>query len=131
MSKKKVSYRSCWENDYSWIKKDKNCGYAYCSSCRSSFRIDNSGLSQVKTHASSASHKAKEQLLDGKTSQRVLVSTSSNTMSLSSGMIKFTLEEQVLRAETLQALDCVESNYSFSSAKMIVKNLKQCFQTRE
>ena len=114
-----------------WIKKDKNCGYAYCSTCRSSFRIDNSGLSQVKTHASSASRKAKEELFDGKTSQRVLVSTSSNTMSLSSGMIKFTLEEQVLRAETLQALDCVESNYSFSSAKMIVKNLKQCFQTRE
>ena len=126
MSKEKVSYRPCWENDYSWIKKSRNCGYAYCSICRSSFRI--SGLSQVKTRASSASHKAKEQLLDGKMSQRVLVSTSSNTMSLSNVMISFTLEEQVLRAETLQALDCVQS-ILFLVLKMIVKNLKQCFQT--
>ena len=115
MSKNKVSYRPCWESNYSWIKKDKNAGQAYCSICKTSFRIDNSGLSQVKSHAKSAGHTAKEQLLEGKTNQRVLVSASNNTVSLSSSTITFSFEEQVLRAETIQALDCVYSNYSFSS----------------
>ena len=51
-----------------------------------------------------------------KTNQCVLVSTKSNAISLSSSTIKFFLEEQVFRAETLQTLDCVYSNYSFATA---------------
>ena len=59
--KKKVSYRSNWETDYNWIEKDNtNSANAYCRICKSSFRIDNSGLSQVKAHASGDSHKKKE-----------------------------------------------------------------------
>ena len=51
-TKKKVSYRSSWESDFTWIQKDKDSSNAYCIVCNSSFRIDNSGLSQVKAHAS-------------------------------------------------------------------------------
>ena len=62
---------------------------------------------QVKSHTSGASQKAKEVLLDRKRNQHVLVSTSSNTVSLLSSTITVSLEEQVLRAEALQASDCV------------------------
>ena len=50
--------------------------------CPVSFRIDNSGLSQVKTHGNTKAHKDKENLLSGKISQRVLVSKN-NGISLS------------------------------------------------
>ena len=64
--------------------------------CRSSFRIDNSGLSQVKAHASGDSHKKKEQLHAGKTTQRVFLSSSSNSssISLSNQSLVLSLEDQ-------------------------------------
>ena len=93
------------------MKKGKNSDYAYCSVCKKSFWIVNSGLSQVKSHARNAGHKAKEALLDGKTSQCVLVSSNSITVSLFSSTITFLFEEQVLTAEMLQNLDCVYSDW--------------------
>ena len=80
----------------------------------------------MKTHDSSTSHTAKE-LLEGKANHRVFISTNSSTMSLSSSTITFPFEEQVLRAETLQALDCVCSNYSFASANNDKEKFKALF----
>ena len=62
-----------------------------------------------------------------KTNQHVLVSTNSNTVSLSSSTITFSFEEQVLRAEKLHAVDRVCSNYSFASAKNDNKKFKAMF----
>ena len=59
MNKRKVSYCPCWETSYSWIKKD-NRDCAHCSVCKRSFRINNSGLPQVKGHASRTGHEAKK-----------------------------------------------------------------------
>ena len=127
-TKKKVSYRSSWESDFTWIQKDKDSSNAYCKVCNSSFRIDNSGLSQVKAHASADSHKKKVQLLAGKTSQRVIVSTSRNNLSLSSTTsVLLTPEDEVVKAETLQALDYVSSNYSFASAKNDSEKFRRMF----
>ena len=126
-TKKKVSYRS-WESDFTWIQKDKDSSNAYCKVCNSSFRIDNSGLSQLKAHASADSHKKKVQLLAGKTSQRVIVSTSRNNLSLSSTTsVLLTPEDEVVKAETLQALDYVSSNYSFVSAKNDSEKFRRMF----
>ena len=83
MNQKKVlSYRPAWESQNTWIKRDKNPNRAFCKVCQVSFWIDNSSLSQVKTHGSTEAHKGKETLLSGKTSQSVLVSKD-NGISLS------------------------------------------------
>ena len=63
MNKKKVvSYRPTWESQFIWIKKDKNSNSTFCEVCQVSFRIDNSGLSQVKTHGITKAHKNKTRL---------------------------------------------------------------------
>ena len=71
------------------MKEGKNSDYAYCNVCKKSFWIVNSGLSQVKSHARNAGHKTKEVLLDGKTNQRVLVSSNSITVSLLGALLHF------------------------------------------
>ena len=74
------------------------------------------------------SHKKKVQLLAGKTSQRVIVSTSRNNLSLSSTTsVLLTPEDEVVKAETLQALDYVSSNYSFASAKNDSEKFRRMF----
>ena len=46
------TYCSKWEQNFSWISPVKNEKYmAYYKICVKSFRIDKSGLSQVKSHA--------------------------------------------------------------------------------
>lgn len=97
---KKVSYRPAWEREFSWVQKDNKPEYAYCKVCESSFRINNSGLSQVRTHSKTQSHKEKESLKSGKTSQRVLVSKD-NELSVSSQSLTFSFYEQVVNAEIL------------------------------
>ena len=82
MNRKKMSYRPFWKTSHSWIKKDKNSDCTSGSVCKRSFWIDNSGLSQVKAHVSSAGCKAKEVFLEGKTSQLVLICTNSITVSI-------------------------------------------------
>ena len=83
MNKKKViSYRPAWEIQLTSIKKDKNPNRAFCKVYHVSFRIDNSGLSQVNRHGNAKADKDKETLLSGKTSQRVFVSKD-NGISLS------------------------------------------------
>ena len=106
-----------------------NSANAYCRICRSSVRIDNSGRSQVKAHASGDSHIKKEQLHAGKTTQWVFVSNISNScsISLSNQSLVLFLGDQVLRTETLQALDYVSSNYSFASAKYYSDKFKLMF----
>jgi len=56
-------------------------------------------------------------LLKSQRSQRTFVkSTQENAMIMSEPSSSLTLEEQVIRAETIQALKCVDSNLSFASA---------------
>lgn len=127
MKKKEVFYPHCWETSYSWIKKDKNNNCEYCSVCKRSLWIENSGSSQVKSHTSTASHRAKEVLLDRKTNQFVIVSTSSNAIFLFRSTITFSLEKRVLRAQTLQPSNCGYENYSFASASNDNEKFKTMF----
>ena len=46
-----------------WMKKDEKDNQAFYNACKSSFRIDNSGLSQAKAHASSNNQVSKEKLI--------------------------------------------------------------------
>ena len=55
-------------------------------------------------------------------------STQENSLVMSEASSNLSLEEQVLRAETIQVLKCVDSNLSFSSANGD-GDLGPCFQT--
>ena len=92
----------------------ENISKAYCTISKRSFKIDNCGLAQVRAHAGTDSHKNKVKVISGATSQRVIVTSNDNKISLGSNKnILLSTEDQVIRAETLQALDCVQFNYSF------------------
>ena len=125
--KKKVSYRSGWQVEFPWIKKDEKDDQAFCNVCKISFRIDNSGLSQVKAHASSNNHVSKEKLLSGKTNQRVFVSALDKQMTLSSSSFVLSTNDQVTNSEIVKALDCVDLNFSFASTNNDGKKFQRMF----
>ena len=57
MSKRKIAYREEWEIDSNSLTKCKeNISKAYCTICKRSFKIDNSGLDQVRAHAGTDGH---------------------------------------------------------------------------
>ena len=115
-AKRKVSYKKSWEDEFKWITQSKEEGKAYCSYCKTAFKIDNSGKSQIKHHESTDIHEKNEKRLSGKTSQRVLTTQgASNTIGLSQESTVLSFADQVLNAEILEALDVVESNHSFAS----------------
>ena len=54
----KIIYLSKWEKHYQWPIPWENDKYnGYCKLCLKTFRIDGSGISQVKSHENSKSHK--------------------------------------------------------------------------
>ena len=84
---------------------------AYCKICIKSFRIDNSGLSQVKSHATC--HKSGSLL----NNQRTFQISKSNKVHLSKTSLILSTEDQVNKEEILQALHIVNKNLSFASAQ--------------
>ena len=84
---------------------------AYCKICLKSFRIDNSGLSQVKSHEKC--HKRGETL----SSKRTFEIGQKGQISLSKSSFVLTPEDQVVEPEILQALHMVNKNLSFASSK--------------
>ena len=84
---------------------------AYCKIFLKSFRIDNSGLSQVKSHEKC--HKRGETL----SSKRTFEIGQKGQISLSKSSFVLTPEDQVVEPEILQALHMVNKNLSFASSK--------------
>ena len=80
----------------------------------------------MKTRESTKAHKDKETLLSEKTSQRVLVSKD-NRISLSEESLTLSFADQVVNAETLQALDTVSSNHSLASRNRNNNKLRRMF----
>ena len=130
VSKCKTSYSLKWEEDFSWLKKLKDVDCAHCKLCNKSFRIDGGGIAQVKPHQRSKSHKDKENISSGSSKQRTFI-VGSKTVNLSPGTFVLTLEESVVKAEILQALQYVECNYSFASAEKESKRFKTIFPDSE
>lgn len=81
----------------------------YCKICVKSFRIDNSGLSQVKSHANC--HKSESVL----NNQRKFQVSKSNEFDLSQTCLILNTEDQEDQAEVLQALHFVNKDLSFAS----------------
>ena len=101
--------------DFSWLKKSKDVDCAHCKLFNKSFRIDGGGNAQVKSHQRSRSHKDRENISSGSSSQRTFI-VGSKTVNLSPWTFALTQEEIFVKAEILQALQYVEWNFSFAIA---------------
>ena len=77
-----------------------------------SFSISGSGEAQVKSHAKSKSRNDKTSA-----NQSTFVKENGKSQLSVPTKVMFSSEEQVLRAEVLQALQVVNSNYSFASSE--------------
>ena len=117
-------YQSVLQVEFPWIKKDEKDDQTFCNIRKSSFRINNSELSQVKAHASSNDHVPKEKLLCGKTNQRVFVSASDKQVTLSSSSFVLSPADQVTNEEIV--LGCVDSNFFLRARTMMKRNFNEC-----
>ena len=98
------------------------------------FKINNSGISQEKSHVKGVTHQDKERVRRGKTNQRVFVISSEfEELTLSTSKINLVLthEDKVIKAETIQPLDFIQSNYSFASAANDSKKFRIMFPDSE
>ena len=111
----KTTYREAWEKDFRWLKRTVDSSCAFCKLCQKAFKIDASGIPQVKLHAFGAKHKGRENILAGNSSQSHFTASDRKTATLWKGSVILTNEEHVLKAEIIQALKIVDENFSFAS----------------
>ena len=126
----KTSFRVAWMEGRTWLAPMRNDVHrAYCKICLKSFKIDGSGLSQVKSHEKS--HKPGS--VDQFSSQRMLVvgSSSSELAMTPRRPLILSPEDQILNAEILQCLHSAECNYSFASGKSDGKRFRLMFPDSE
>ena len=86
----------------------------FCKACNVKFKINNSGTLQVKSHAKGVTHQDKERVRRGKANQKVfIISSESEELTLSTSKTNLVLshEDKVIKVETTQALDFIQSNY--------------------
>ena len=87
---------------------------AYCKICVKYFRIDNSGLSQVKSHEKC--DKLGQTLLSN---QRTYQIGQKGQIRLSKSSFVLTREDQVVKAEILQALHMVNKIFCLHPRKIL------------
>ena len=102
---RKTSYYKQWEETYAWLSP------VYTDKFIDFFWIDNSGLSQIKSHENC--HKPGQTL----SNRRTFETGQKGQISLSKSSFVLTPEDQVAKAEILQALRMVNKNLSFASSK--------------
>ena len=101
----KTSYCKKWEETYAWLSPVNTDKFmAYCKICLKSFQINNSGLSQVKSHEKC--HKPGQTL----SNQRTFEIGQKGQISLSMSLFVLTPEDQVAKAESLQVLHMVNKS---------------------
>ena len=126
----KTKFQDKWISEYPFLQPVKNdCYSAFCTICLKKFKIDGSGVSQVKSHAK-CHKKSSTVSLPGQRTLVVNNSGSSAKVTLSKQpVIKQSLPPEDLRlnAEILQALHYVDSNYSFSSASTDSNRFRMMF----
>lgn len=69
MGKYKTSYSTDWQKSFKWLRKCSDRASASCKICDLEFKIDNGGLSQVKSHAKSKKHLTLSTTLAGQSTQ--------------------------------------------------------------
>ena len=124
-AKRQTSYCESWEKEFPFLRgipTDKYRGL--CVACNKTFRIDGSGISQVRSHMSGHTHLEHEKRMKN----QVTFYRSDNGSAVTSKN-KFVLlpYEQIVKAEVLQAFKTVESNFSFAAATGDGDRFRQMF----
>ena len=131
----KTKYKKIWEENHTWltgVKEDADS--AKCTMCKSIFRIDGSGVSQVKIHESSKKHLSSQKSY---AQQRTFQFGASGSMMMISGKqstaatLVFTPTDAVSNAEILLALNVVDNDHSFCSASGDNSRFRKVFPNSE
>ena len=97
-----------------WIKNvKKDASLAFCKLCDKTFQIDGGGISQVASHASGQLHVQYEKA--GLNQSRISLNLSS-VSTITEPKVVFSSKESIIKAEILQSLKAVDSNFLFASA---------------
>ena len=109
-------YNLKWENGRTWLKpsKEGKGKAAYCSLCKTDFRINNSGIAQVRHHESTEKH---NKLLKNANANSSFV-TKDGQLALDRKQPtpkELTHQEKVMKAEIIQALHTIDANIPFTS----------------
>lgn len=107
-----TKYNSGWEEKFKCLKAGPSEYEALCTDCGSNFSIKNGGRSDVKKHCNGSKHKKNYKKLNDNS---VNIGDNSVNVNDENNVFKLTPQEEVIMAETVQALKVVSSNYSFSS----------------
>ena len=99
----KATYREAWEKDFRLLKRTVDSSCALCKLCQKTFKIDASGISQVKLRTSGAKHKERGNILAGNSSQSHFTASDGKTAPLSKGW-------------DYPSFENVDGNFSFASA---------------
>ena len=113
-AKRRTTYCPSWEDEFKYLRKAPNAKYqAFCVACNKTFLIDGSGKSQVRSHMSSPTHLDKEKQLKN---QATFSKSDDGVFIVKKQNFALSSDEQIMKAEILQALKTVGSNFSFASA---------------
>ena len=116
MPKNPTKYNVKWEKDYKCITKGTDMYKALCKDCNITFSIKSGGKADINRHFKTEKHTRKFN------DANISVSTvSENDISAiddideNNNEPELSREEEIRKAETIQALKVVSSNYSFAS----------------
>ena len=113
MSKKKTKYNKSWESLFNCFKPcSKDVHSVHCKLFQKDFLIRGGGVTQIKSHATSKLHLAREKEREG---QSYFSKDADNSIQINNPKISLSAEEEIRKAEIIHALKCVESKYSFAS----------------
>ena len=118
-------YQKAWEKDYPWVSSVRTDPQsAYCGICLKSFKINNSGVGQLKSHSKChESGKRKETALNWKI-KRTFVSGYRAELGLSKrNSLVLSTKEAILKAEILQALHMVEKSTALHLLRVTLADL--------
>ena len=127
----KTCYSSLWEKEFRWLTNVQYDKYsAMCTMCQKVFKIDGSGISQVRSHGASQKHKdvaTKQSSNQEKAKKQTKILIVDEQFSVKQQKISFAFEEQVLKAEVIQALKTVDSGHSFASCETNGAQFREMF----
>lgn len=85
MGKYKSTYLNQWKETFKWLRQCSDKYSAKCAVCNITFKIDNAGMCQVKSHEKSTKHINTLNILAGRSSQSTF-SSGSARVELSKGV---------------------------------------------
>ena len=118
MPKLRTKYNTSWEKMYPFIKPGRNEYEAHCRDCDHHFRVSSGGKADISRHINSVKHKKQirhsaDALNESMSNDVVRESDTANDANNNTPQLS--KQDLVIKAETMQALKVVSSNYAFAS----------------